>query len=142
MLLIGGNQNTWRKTCFIATLSNISPIWTDPGWKSGLLNDSLASSDQGLGTALLSKHSDVGVDENGGDADSVGRDRVVGIATRYGLDGPRIDSVGARFSARRPALGPTQPPLRLVPRSPPRGLRRPEHGVDHPPHLAPTLKEQ
>jgi len=47
----------------------------------------------------------------------VGRDSSVGIATRYGLDGPRIES---RWEAKlshlsRPALGPTQPPVQWVP---------------------------
>jgi hypothetical protein len=37
----------------------------------------------------------------------VGRDNSVGIATRYGLDGPGIES--------RPALGPTQRLLQRVP---------------------------
>ena len=41
----------------------------------------------------------------------MGRDSSVGIATRYGLDGPGIViPVGARFlHPSRPALGPTQP---------------------------------
>jgi hypothetical protein len=40
----------------------------------------------------------------------VGRDSAVGIATRYGLDGPRIESrLGRDFPyPSRPALGPTQ----------------------------------
>ena len=42
---------------------------------------------------------------------------VVGIVTGYGLDGPGIESRwGARFSAPvQTALGPTQPPVQLVP---------------------------
>jgi hypothetical protein len=41
----------------------------------------------------------------------------VGIATGYGLDGPRIESRWGRdFShTSRPALGPTQPPVRWLP---------------------------
>jgi hypothetical protein len=41
----------------------------------------------------------------------------IGIATRYGLDGPGIDSrLGQDFPhPSRPALGPTQPPIRWVP---------------------------
>ena len=44
---------------------------------------------------------------------SMGRHSSVVIATRYGLDGPGIESrLGARFSAfSRPALGLTQPPI-------------------------------
>jgi hypothetical protein len=39
----------------------------------------------------------------------VGRDSSVGMATRYGLDGPGIES---RFShLSRPALGPTHAPV-------------------------------
>ena len=45
---------------------------------------------------------------------TTGRDSSVGIATRYGLDGPGIElHWGARFSG--PALGPTQPPVQWVP---------------------------
>jgi hypothetical protein len=46
-----------------------------------------------------------------------GRDSSVGIATRYGLDGPGIDSRWGRdFShMSRPALGPIQPPIQWVP---------------------------
>jgi len=40
----------------------------------------------------------------------------VGIATRYGVDGPGIGRWGARFTyPSRPALGPTQPPAQWVP---------------------------
>ena len=40
----------------------------------------------------------------------------VGIATDYGLDGPGIESRwGEIFRPSRPALGPTQPPVQLVP---------------------------
>jgi hypothetical protein len=38
----------------------------------------------------------------------MGRDRVVGTATRYRLDGPEIES---RWRRDFPALGPTQPPI-------------------------------
>ena len=46
-----------------------------------------------------------------------GRDSSVRIATRYGMDGPRIESRwGRRFPhPSRPALGATQPPIQWVP---------------------------
>jgi hypothetical protein len=75
----------------------------------------------------------------------VGRDSSVGIATRYGLDDPGIESPGgggARFSI----------PVQTGPRAHPasytmgtgsfQGVKRPGHGVDHPPHLAPKLKKE
>jgi hypothetical protein len=63
----------------------------------------------------------------------VGRDSVVGIATRYGLDGPGIESRwGPDFHPpSRPAMGPTQPPV-----------QRPERGVDHPPPSSAEVKER
>ena len=40
----------------------------------------------------------------------------VGIATDYGLDGPGSNPGGDEiFRPARPALGPTQPPIKLVP---------------------------
>jgi len=44
------------------------------------------------------------------------RDSSVGIATRYGLDGPGIESrwSGDLPHLSRPALGPTQPPIQWV----------------------------
>ena len=45
-----------------------------------------------------------------------GRDSSVGIATRYGLDGPGIESRWGRDFPHpsRPILGPTQPPVQWV----------------------------
>jgi len=70
------------------------------------------------------------------------RDSVVGIATRYGLDGSGIKSLwGAKFShASGPALGFTQPPIigyRVFPR-----VKRPGRGGYHPPTYAAEVKER
>ena len=48
---------------------------------------------------------------------TVGRGSSVGTATRYGLDGPGIESrFGRDFPhTSKPALGPTQPPVQWVP---------------------------
>jgi len=73
----------------------------------------------------------------------VGRDRAVGIASRYGLDGSGIESRwGTRFSAPVQTGPGTRPAsyamgTRYFP-----GTKRPERGVDHPPHLAPRLKKE
>ena len=58
----------------------------------------------------------------------------VAIATRYGLDGPVIESRWGQDFPRqsRPALGPTQPPIQWIPGLS-RGGKRPGRGVDHPP---------
>ena len=73
----------------------------------------------------------------------MGWDSSVGVATRYELDGPWIESrCGRDFPhPSRPALGPTQPPTHWVP-----GRSRGQSGrgvvlVTHP-HLAPRLKEE
>ena len=73
---------------------------------------------------------------------SVGRDSAVGIARRYGLDGPGIESRWRRDFPHPSiqALGSTQPPIQWVP-----GLssweKLPGRGVEHPPHLALRLKK-
>jgi hypothetical protein len=69
-------------------------------------------------------------------AADVGRDNSVGVATRYGLDGPGIGSRWRRDFPlpSRSALGPTQLPVQWVPGLFP-GVKRPGRGVDHPPHL-------
>ena len=70
-------------------------------------------------------------------------DSSVGIATRYGLDGPGIESrLGQDFpQPSSPALGPTQPPIQWVPGLSGR-VKRPGRGVDHPRHLAARLKKE
>jgi len=68
---------------------------------------------------------------------------VVCIATRYGLDGPGIESRWGRDCPHPswPALAPTQPPIQRVPGSFP-GVERPSRSVDPPPHLEPRLKRE
>ena len=73
---------------------------------------------------------------------SVGRDSSVGIANRYGLDGPWIES---RWGAR------SSPPVQTGPGAHPAsytratksfpGGKRPGRGVDHPPSSA-EVKER
>ena len=62
--------------------------------------------------------------------------RVVGIATRYGLHGPEIESRwGVRFSIPL-QTGPGTHPVSFP------GVKRRDHDVDHPTHLAPKLKKE
>jgi hypothetical protein len=73
------------------------------------------------------------------------RDVVVGIATRYGLDGPGIESRwggGRNFThLSRPTLRPTHPPIQLV-----SCLSREESGLglalNTHPHLSAEIKER
>jgi len=64
---------------------------------------------------------------------AAGRDGSVGIATLYGLGGPRIETLwGEDFPhPSRPALESTQPPTQWVPGIS-RVVNRLEHGADHP----------
>jgi hypothetical protein len=64
----------------------------------------------------------------------VGWNSVAGIASRYRLDGPGIESRwGLKFPhPSRPALEPTQPPVQWIPGLFPT-VKRPERGVGHPP---------
>jgi hypothetical protein len=70
---------------------------------------------------------------------TVGRDSVVGIATRYRLQrsGDRIP-VGPRFSASF-HTGPGTLPMGIGSFS---GVRRLRLGIDYPPHQAPRLKKE
>jgi hypothetical protein len=67
----------------------------------------------------LSEHP--GIDESiilkGIHKEEEGLDSSVGIATRYGPDGPEIESWCRRDFPHpsRPSLGPTQPPIQWVP---------------------------
>ena len=75
----------------------------------------------------------------------VGRGSSVGIATRYGLDGPVIESQwrGGRVIPHPswPALGPTQPPIQWVPGAFPE-VKRPERGVNNPPRSSADVKKR
>jgi hypothetical protein len=71
---------------------------------------------------------------------AVGRDSSVGIATRYGPDGPGIESRwGARFSAPfQTDPGATSASYKIGTK----GLKRPGLGVDHPPLSSAEVKER
>jgi hypothetical protein len=72
-----------------------------------------------------------------------GPDSSVGIATRYGLKGPGIESrLGARFSASVQTGPEAHPASYTVGTGSFPGVKRPGHGVYHPPHLAPRLKKE
>ena len=70
-------------------------------------------------------------------------DDSVGIATRYGLDGPGIESRWeARFYApARTGPGPHPVSYTMGTGSFP-GVKRPGRGVGHPPYLASRLKKE
>jgi hypothetical protein len=74
---------------------------------------------------------------------SVGRDSSVCIATRYGLDGPGIESRWGRDFPHpyRSAAG-AYPTFYTMDTGSFPEVRRPGCGVDHPPHLAPRLKKE
>ena len=72
---------------------------------------------------------------------SVSRDSSVGIATRYRLGGPGIESWW-RWDFPDPSglsLGPTLPPTQWIPCH---SRSLPGRDVDHPPHLVPRLKKE
>ena len=72
----------------------------------------------------------------------MGRDSSVGIATRFGLDGPGSNSGGNKIFRTCPDP-PWGPPnllykgYRFLP-----GVKRPGRGVDHPSHLASSLRKE
>ena len=73
----------------------------------------------------------------------MGRGSSVSIATRYGLDGPGIESRWGRGFPHpsRPALRPTQPPIQWVPGLS-REVKQPGRGVNHPPPSSAEVKER
>jgi len=76
---------------------------------------------------------------------NMGRDSVVGIATRYGLNGPGVESRwggGARLAASV-TTGPGAHPAIYTKctRSFP-GVKRSRRGVDHPPPSSTEVKER
>ena len=75
--------------------------------------------------------------------DKEGRDRSVGIATRYGMDGPRIESRwGARFSAPVQTGAGAHPTSYTMCTGSFPGVKRPGRGVDHPPPPSAEVKER
>jgi hypothetical protein len=68
---------------------------------------------------------------------------MVGIASRYGLDGPGIESPwGARFSAPVQTGPGAHPASCTMGTGSFPGVKRPGPGTDHTTHLAPRLKEE
>jgi len=72
----------------------------------------------------------------------VERDSAVGIATGYGVDSTGIESLwGAVFSATIQADPVVHAAYYAMRTGSFLGINRPESGVDHPSHLAPSLKK-
>jgi len=72
-----------------------------------------------------------------------GLDGSVGIATRYGLDGPRIESrCGVRFSAPVQTDPGAHPAPYTVGTGSFPGVQRPGRGVEHPPPSSAEVKER
>ena len=73
----------------------------------------------------------------------LGRDSSVGIATRYGLDGPEIESRWGRDFPHlsRPALEPISSSYTMGSGSFP-GVKRPGRCIDHPPLASAEVKER
>ena len=73
----------------------------------------------------------------------VGRDGSVGIATRYGVDGPGGRSpVGARFPATAQTGRGVHPASCTMGTGSSREVQRSRHGVDHPPYLVGRFKKE
>jgi hypothetical protein len=72
----------------------------------------------------------------------MGQASVVGIATRYGLDGPGIESrYGARMSASVQTGPGAHPPSCTMTTGSFPGVKRPGRGVNHPPPSSAEVKE-
>jgi hypothetical protein len=73
----------------------------------------------------------------------VGRDSAVGTETRYGLDGPGIESRwGARFSAPVQTGPGAHPASYTMGTGSFPGVKWPGRGVDHPPPSSAEVKER
>ena len=73
----------------------------------------------------------------------VGRVSSVGIVTRYGLNGPGIESRWEAGFSTPVQTGPgAHPASYTMGTGSFPGVKRSGRGVDHPPHLAPRLKKE
>ena len=73
---------------------------------------------------------------------AVGRNSAGGTATRYGLDGPMIESRWeVTFSASVQTCPCVHPASYTMGTGSFSGVKRPERGLDYQPHLAPRLKK-
>ena len=72
----------------------------------------------------------------------VGRDSSVGIARRYGLDGPGIESWRGGEIFRTHPDRPWGPPSLLYKGYREGGVKRPGRVLDHLPHLVPRLEKE
>jgi hypothetical protein len=73
---------------------------------------------------------------------NTGRNISVGIAILYGLGGPGSNPFGARFAVSVQTSPRGHPAFYTMGTGSYPGVKRPGRGVDHPPHLAPRLKEE
>ena len=72
----------------------------------------------------------------------MGRDGVIGLATRYGLDGPGIESWGSEVSAPvQTGPGAHSASSTMGTGTPSRGVKRPEHGDCNPHPSSAEVKE-
>ena len=73
----------------------------------------------------------------------MGRDGSVSIVTRYGMDGPGIESLwGARFSTPVQTGPGAHPAFSTVSTGSFLGVKWPGHGVDHPPSSSAKVNER